>query len=86
MLLINSWQLIIFDKKQESCVKRIHLVTNNDLYDRKAFYKVKNVFSSFSMNDAEFINHKYIKDYEKYKKSSYRKYWDVNNLYGRAMS
>ena len=62
------------------------MVTNNDLYDRKAFYKVKNVFSSFSMNDGEFINHKYIKDYEKYKESSYRKYWDVNNLYGRPMS
>ena len=34
----------MFDKKQESCVKRIHLVTDYHLYDRKAFYKVKIVF------------------------------------------
>ena len=28
----------MFDKKQKSCVKRTHLVTDNDgLYDRKAF-------------------------------------------------
>ena len=39
-----SWQLIMFDKKQKKCVKRIHLVTDDDLYDRKAFYKVKIVF------------------------------------------
>ena len=39
-----SWQLIIFDKKQKSCVKRIHLVTDDGLYDRKAFYIVKIVF------------------------------------------
>ena len=36
-----SWQLIIFDKKQKLCVKRIHLVTDDGLYDRKAFYTVK---------------------------------------------
>ena len=34
----------MFDKKQKSCVKRIHLVTDDGLYDRKAFYKVKIVF------------------------------------------
>ena len=39
-----SWQLIIFDKKQKSCVKRIHLVTDDGLYDRKAFYTEKNCF------------------------------------------
>ena len=39
-----SWQLIMFDKKQKSCVKRIYLVTDDGLYDRKAFYKVKIVF------------------------------------------
>ena len=34
----------MFDKKQKSCVKRIHLVTDDSLYDRKAFYTVKNCF------------------------------------------
>ena len=31
-------------------------------------------------------NDKYMKDYDKNKESSYRKYWDVNNLYGWAVS
>ena len=31
-------------------------------------------------------NNKYIKDYYKNKKSSYIQYWDVNNLYGWALS
>ena len=39
-----SWQIIMFDKKQKSCMKRIDLVTDNGLYARKAFYKVKIVF------------------------------------------
>ena len=47
----------MFDKKQKSCVKRIHLVTDDGLYDRKAFYTVKIVLYSFSMNDGEFINY-----------------------------
>ena len=47
----------MFDKKQKSCVKRIHLVTNDGLYDRKAFYKVETIFYSSSMNDGEFINY-----------------------------
>ena len=34
----------MFDKKQKSCVKRIHLVTDDGLYDREAFYIVKIVF------------------------------------------
>ena len=46
----------MFDKKQKSCVKRIHLVTGDGLYDRKAFYTVKLVFHSSSMNDDKFIN------------------------------
>ena len=35
-----SWQLM-FDKKQKSCLKRIHLVIDDPLCDRKAFYKTK---------------------------------------------
>ena len=34
----------MFDKKQKSCIKRIHLVTDDGLHDRKAFYKVEIVF------------------------------------------
>ena len=38
------WQLTMFDKKQKCCVKCIHLVTDDGLYNRKFFYKVKIVF------------------------------------------
>ena len=34
----------MFDKKQKCCVKQIHLVTDDGLYDQKAFYTVKNGF------------------------------------------
>ena len=34
----------MFDKKQKSCVTRIDLVTDDGLYDRKAFYTVKTFF------------------------------------------
>ena len=47
----------MFDKKQKCCVKHIHLVTNDGLFDRKAFYPVKIVFYSSSMNDGKFINY-----------------------------
>ena len=40
----SSWQSIMFDKKQKRFVKRIHLVTDGGLYDRKSFYKVEIVF------------------------------------------
>ena len=39
-----SLQLIILDKKQKSSVKHIHLVTDDSLYDQKAFDTVKIVF------------------------------------------
>ena len=47
----------MFDKKQKSCVKRIDLVTDDGLVDRKTFYTVKIVFYSSSMSDGEFINY-----------------------------
>ena len=47
----------MFDKNQEICVKRIHLVTDDGLYDQKAFYKAKIVFYSSSLNDGKFINY-----------------------------
>ena len=31
-------------------------------------------------------NNKYLKDYDKNKELSYVKYWDINNVYGWAMS
>ena len=44
----------MFDKKQKRCVNRIHLVTDDGLYDRKAFYTVKIVFYSSSLKNAWF--------------------------------
>ena len=39
----SSFQIVVlFDKRLcKSCVKRIHLVTDDGLYHRKVFYKVK---------------------------------------------
>ena len=34
----------MFDKKQKSCIKRIHLVTDDGLYDQKAFCKMEIIF------------------------------------------
>ena len=58
-IVFNCSGQLMFDKKQKSCVKRIHVVTDDGLYDRKAFYTVKFVFNSYSssMNDGEFINY-----------------------------
>ena len=44
-----SHRAIMFGKKQKSCVKRTHLVTDDGLYHRKAFYTVKIVFYSSSI-------------------------------------
>ena len=44
----------MFDKKKKSWVKRIHLVADDGLYDRKAFYTVKMVFYSSSKNSSAF--------------------------------
>ena len=52
-----SWQWIVFDKKQKRSVKHIHLVTDDGLYDQKAFYKLKIAFYSSSMKDSKFINY-----------------------------
>ena len=37
--------IALFDKKQKYCVKLIHLVTDDGLFDCKSFYKVKNGFN-----------------------------------------
>ena len=47
----------MFDEKQKSSVKRIHLVTDDGLYDQKAFYTVKVVFYSSCMNVGEFVSY-----------------------------
>ena len=57
IVFLCSSQLIMFDKKPKSCVKRIHLITDDGLFDRITFYTVKIVFYSSSMNDGEFINY-----------------------------
>ena len=45
-IVFNCYRQLIMlnDKKQNSCVKHIHLIIDDGLYDRKAFYKVKIVF------------------------------------------
>ena len=40
--LLNEY--VLHTKKQKSCVKRIHLVTDDGLYGQKAFYTAKIVF------------------------------------------
>ena len=39
----------MFDRKQKSSVKRIHLVADDGFYEQKAFYTVKIVFYSSSI-------------------------------------
>ena len=45
------------NKKQFLLYKKLFGVTDDGLYDRKAFYKVKIVFYTSSMNDGECINY-----------------------------
>ena len=47
----------MFDKNQKSCVKHIHLVTDECLYDQKAFYTVKTVFYTSSIDSNLFYRH-----------------------------
>ena len=56
-IVFNYSLQLTFYKKLKICVKRIHLVYDDGLYDRKAFYTVKIVFYSSFMNDSEFINY-----------------------------
>ena len=51
------------DKKQKKCVKCFHLVTDDGLYERKAFYTINIVFYS-SSNSGNII------DFPKYDNSS----------------
>ena len=44
-------------KSKKSCVKRIYLVTDDGLYDLRAFYTAKIVCYLSSMNDGEYINY-----------------------------
>ena len=40
-IVFNYSRLLMFDKKQKHCVKGIHLVTDDGLFDWKTFYNVK---------------------------------------------
>ena len=55
-----SWPLIMFDKKQKSCISCIYDIFNDGLYDPKSFLQSRNWFYSSSINDDEFINYKHI--------------------------
>ena len=60
----------MFDKRQKSFAKRIHLVNDDSLYDQRAFSKVNIAFyssSTFSINIKR-MN----KNYHRY----CRKYWN----------
>ena len=65
-----SWQLIMFNKKQKSCVKRFQLVTDNFLFERKASYKVKIVFIHhlWIMANLSIINFEHVSKYTKFPK------------------
>ena len=41
---------------------------------------------SHAIHQYEKADNKYMKEYGKHKEPSYLKYWDVKNIYGRAMS
>ena len=47
----------MFDKKQKSCIKHIHLVTDDGLYNQKAFCKVEILFIHPLFNDYSTIRY-----------------------------
>ena len=61
---MNKKQFLLCKKlfgriKQHQLLHEVTDVTDDGLYDRKAFYTVEIVFNSSSMNDGEFINYWY---------------------------
>ena len=59
------WLLLtikIWHQSKNSCIKRIHLVTDDGLYDRKALHKLKSCFYLLLINNGEFTTqiHKFV--------------------------
>ena len=58
-IVIDCARKLRFEKKQKQCTQRIPLVTHDDLYDRKASYKVKRYFCLLFMNNGDIVNYRY---------------------------
>ena len=74
-----AWQAAL--KKAEV---KLELLTDNDML--LIVEKVIREGICNTIHQCAKANNKYMKDYDKNKESSDLKYWDVNNLYGWAMS